>query len=293
MSDPVLALFQRELDRDHLADCYLLSGNSRKRLRQLAIDFSARVLESHGPVEEHPDFLIFDPEELGVKGLKVEHIAARQGSGKSLEEALKYKPLRGSRRAVVLLQVNQMTADAQAAFLKTAEEPPDGTTFFLTATDLTAILPALLSRCRTYRISPPPADEVQRRAAAKGMEGDQLQDLIQGLGHAEQVLDLKTGPRQELLELRDRLEAWLADPTRPPDWLEGVDGTLAEQRQKAQLQLSACLGWMVGHYQHATPEQARRLDHLVKHVSQALGDIGGQVTPSVVLEQLFLKVQRP
>lgn len=293
MSDPVLALFQRELDRDHKADCYLLSGNSRRRLRQLALDFSALTLGCHGPVEDHPDYLIFDPEVLGIKGLKVEHIAARQGSGQSLEEALKYKPLQGNGRAVVLLQIDQMTADAQAAFLKTAEEPPDGTTFFLTATDLTAVLPALLSRCRTYRVSPPPDAEIRRKAAAKGLTDADLDSLVQGLGHAEPVLDLGTNQRQQLLELQTGFEAWLADPTQPADWLQAPDGTLAEQRLKAQLQLSACLGWMVGHYQHATPEQARRLDHLVKHVSQALTDIGAQVTPSVVLEQLFQKVQRP
>ena len=250
-------------------------------------------LQSHGPVDEHPDFLVFDPDELGIKGLKVEHIAARQGSGQSLEEALKYKPLHDQGRAVVLLQVDRMTADAQAAFLKTAEEPPAGTTFFLTATDLTAILPALLSRCRTYRIGPPPSAELLRKAAARGLDEEQLQTLTRGLGHAEQALDLSSAQRNELLESEEALEAWLADPTRPPSWLHGVDGTLAEQRQKAQLQLSACLGWMVGHYQHATPEQARRLDHLVKHVSQAVAEIGAQVTPSVVLEQLFQKVQRP
>ncbi len=292
MSDPVLELFRREYERDHLADCYLLSGNSKTRLKQLAFDFSAMVLQSHGPVEEHPDFLVFDPDELGIKGLKVEHIAARQGSGQSLEEALKYKPLQDQGRAVVLLRIDQMTADAQAAFLKTAEEPPEGTTFFLTATDLTAILPALLSRCRTYRIGPPPKEELDRKAAAKGMSGEEMNQLVQGLGHAEPVLDLASGQRQDLLDLHQHLEDWLENPTQRPKWLEPVDGTLAEQRQKAQLRLSACLGWMVGHYQHAAPEQARRLDHLVKHVSQALAGIRAQVTPSVVLEQLFQKVQR-
>jgi hypothetical protein len=293
MSDPVVALFQREIDRDHVADSYLLIGNSRLRLRQLAMKFGAMALGCQGPVEEHSDFLLLDPEEMGVRGLKVEHIAARQGSGKSLEEALKYKPLRGQGRAVVLLQVDRMTPDAQAAFLKTAEEPPEGTRFFLTATDQTAILPALLSRCRTYRVSPPSMAEVERRAAAKGIEGDDLQDLIRATGHAEMVLDLRPTQRTELVELKAELEQWLQDPTTPLNWLAAVDGTLAEQREKAQLRLSACLGWMVGHYQHAGSEQARRLDHMVKHVSQALADISAQVTPSIVLEQLFLRVQRP
>jgi hypothetical protein len=47
-----------------------------------------------------------------------------------------------------------MTEDAQAAFLKTLEEPPSGTVLVLTATDEERLLPTIRSRCIRLRLGP-------------------------------------------------------------------------------------------------------------------------------------------
>jgi DNA polymerase III, delta subunit len=292
-NEPVLQLFQTQLQRGHLADSYLFLGPSRKRLRDLSKICAEWLLEARGPVEEHPDYLVFDPVELGVRGLKVEHVAQREGAAISVEAALRYKSLRGARRAVLMFEIDLMTADAQAALLKTAEEPPEGTVFLLTAADPSPILPALLSRCRVHRVGPPSQAELERRAAVAGISDSEMVILAQALGRKESVLDLDLAARQELLALHQAFEQWLQEPLSPPKWLQMPTGNLTEQRANASTHLAAILGWTQAAYLQANPVQALRLDRLSELLAEALGDIRAQLTPSLILEHLVMGIVQP
>ena len=291
MSDALLDRFQREAARDRLADCTLFLGPSRPRLRELARSCAAIILEARGSLEDHPDAVFFDPDALGVRGLQVAHVAEREGNEESVEAALRYKPLRGGRRALLLYEVDRMTADAQAALLKTTEEPPPETHFLLTATDPTPILPALLSRCRIARVAAPPSEELLRRAAAAAIEEPDFLLLAQALGRAEAALDLDPDHRADLLQTAARFAAWLRQPGSPPAWAELPDGTLAEQRETLSRRLAGCLGWLAAAYREADPAQALRLDRLAGRLAEAIGEIGNQISPSLVLEQLVEQVR--
>jgi len=293
MQHPLLDRFRTEIQRKRLADCCLILGPSAARNRALAEELARMLLEARGSLSDHPDATIFDPDELGVRGLQVAHIAEREGGGDSVESVLRYKPLQGGRRAIVLIGVDRMTADAQAALLKTAEEPPAGTHFVFTATDLAPILPALLSRSRIARASDPPAEELQRQAAASGIQEPQWQLLIAALGRGEAVLDLSRDQREALETAHQLFQAWLDDPTQPPDWIRLPDGTLAEQREQIQMELAACCGWLSRRYRDADHAQALRLDRLAQQLSEAMSRVRGQVTPSLVLEELFRWVRSP
>jgi DNA polymerase III, delta subunit len=291
MSNELLARFRKEAERDRLADCSLFLGPSRRALRELARDCAVILLDARGELSEHPDAVVFDPEELGVRGLQVAHVAEREGAGESVEAALRYKPLRGGRRALLLFEVDRMTADAQAALLKTSEEPPPATHFLLTAADPTPILPALLSRCRIARVATPPQDELLRRAAAIGLEGQEFLILSQAMGRAEAALDLDSDARSNLFAAHRDFQDWLSEPGIAPHWAAPRDGSLAEQRENARLSLSSCLGWLVAVYASSGTEQALRLDRLAELLTTALAEIGNQITPSLVLEQLAEQVR--
>jgi len=226
-----------------------------------------------------------------VRGLQVAHVAEREGAGESVESALRYKPLRGGRRALLLFEVDRMTADAQAALLKTTEEPPPATHFLLTAADPTPILPALLSRCRIARVAAPPQEELLRRAAALGIEDQEFLILSQAMGRAEAALDLESEARSHLLSAHRDFQSWLSEPGIAPHWAAPHDGSLAEQREYARLSLSACLGWLSSVYLSSSAEQALRLDRLAELLTSALAEIGNQITPSLVLEQLAEEVR--
>lgn len=53
-----------------------------------------------------------------------------------------------------VLNLNQSSQVVQNALLKSLEEPPAGTDFILTATNLTAILPTVTSRCQLLSLPP-------------------------------------------------------------------------------------------------------------------------------------------
>ncbi len=290
MSDPLLDRFETERARGVLADAYLMLGPSRRRLRELALDAAARVLDCRGAVGEHADFVLFDPQALGITGLKVEHIAVRDGDDRtSVEAQLRYRPLQGKRRVVVLLDADHMTADAQAALLKTAEEPPPGTLFLLTAVEQSTLLPALRSRCRTYRAGAPPAAELARRAAAAGIEAEDWALLCQAAGRGETALDWDAQQRQQLLALHTLFRRWMLEGGGG-DWLRLPQGTLAEQRISLHLEWSACLGWLGGAYANADPALALRLDQLAGALAEALAELAGQLAPGLLVEALQKEV---
>jgi len=279
--------FETEFAGGALADAYLFVGASRSRLREVALHCAGSLLQSRGPVREHADFALFDPVELGAPGLKVEHIAFRKEGVPCLETALKYRPKVGKHRAVVLFDADRMTVDAQGALLKTTEEPPQGTILFFTATELYDLSPALRSRCRIWRVPRVSAEEINRQAAAAGIEVEDWNILIRACGSGEAILELPLAERKLLLEVYPQVSAWLNRSQGPETWCQTpIASKLAEKRQLGLLLLAATRAWLVS--AQATPNYAylafqgqwcRRLD-------QALSRLSGQVTPDLVFQDL-------
>ncbi|TAH38502.1 MAG: hypothetical protein EYC70_03765 [Planctomycetota bacterium] len=290
----MLARFRREHERQRLADTYLLLGASRPRLRRLAAGMAAAYLEVHGPVEDverHLECVVLDPDALGVPGLRVEHLAERGDGGFSLEQALRYRPGGPGRRAVLLYEADRMGPDAQAVLLKTCEEPPDGTLLFLTAGDLTPLLPALRSRCRTYRLGALPAAELAQRAAAAGLSEHEARVLAACYGGLEAALELDAEARSAHLERHRALGAWLQGASTAT-WLEPPQGaTLAEQRAAASESLSSCLAWLVRESAQGEPGLRLRADRAVAALRDALVDLTGNITPWVVYEDLAVRLE--
>ncbi|RMH03534.1 MAG: hypothetical protein D6702_05780 [Planctomycetota bacterium] len=284
---PVLERLRRELERQRQADAYLLLGRSRPDLRRTALEAAALLLGSQGPAEEHPDCAVFDPDALGGAGLKVEHIAERKEGVPSVEGALRFRPIAGDRRCLVLFEADRMGPDAQAALLKTAEEPPPGTFLLLTATDLSPLLPALRSRCRVCRVPAPPRAETDRRAAAAGIEDGDWLVLQQACGGPEPALDLDRDSRADLLAVHASFRQWLAGERTEGAWLAPPEGgTLAEQREAGRRRLAALLGWIAAAFPEQSEEGALLLDRLGRWICDALIELEGMVTPAVLFEDL-------
>jgi len=287
----VLERFEREKQRGLLADAYLLVGPSRLGREDLARTFAARLLGIPGEPDFHPDLVVFDPRALGIASLKVEHIARRKEGVPSLEEALRYRPERGGARAVLLFEADAMNPDAQAALLKTAEEPPPGTVLILTAGNLGPLLPALRSRCRTYRVPALPETVLAGRAAGEGIAPDAWEALSRGVG-GEAALELPPGERTRLLEIGEAFQSWRRGEAGPAAWLAPPEGgSLAEQRELGGRGLSACLGWLARAYPAAGPREALELDRVVGLLTAALAELGGQISPGLVFERLLLEVE--
>lgn len=291
MRNSTLKRVQLEKKRNRIADAYLLLGTSKSRLRTATHEMAAFFLETPSP-QEHPDYAVLDPEALGTHGLKVEHIAHRKEGVESVESLLRFRPSEGRHRIIALFDTDRMGADAQAALLKTAEEPPEGTILILTAQDSALLLPALLSRCRTHRVPALPLEEQLRRATASGLEDSEYAILQAALGDSDSPLEISSTERDALLEHHQAFQAWIEDPTCPMSWLLAPEGgKIAEQRTEGMRRLSAILGWMVQLYPQLSPEASFQIDSFVKLHLDALADLRGQVTPSVVFEDLLGQCQ--
>jgi hypothetical protein len=280
--------FAREKAAGHMADAYLLVGAARSRLKDNALACAAELLDAHQDVHLHADFTIFDPEEMGLKGgLKVEHIAYRKEGVPCLESSLRYRPASGKYRAVVLLDADRMTPDAHGALLKTTEEPPDDTVLFFTATELFALSPALRSRCRIWRVPRQDSADLQRQAAAAGIEPDSWQHLLGACGSGEAALELSKEDRSFLLDSWTKVEPWLAGQGSLESWCFVPEASnLAEQRRLGLLLLAAIRAWILAPGLEASGELLLFQSRWCRRIDNALARLSGQVTPALIFQDL-------
>jgi len=67
---------------------------------------------------------------------------------RKLKQILTLKPYEGTKRLVVIKQLDKATVEAQNALLKILEEPPPGTYIALSAKSAEQLLPTIVSRCQ-------------------------------------------------------------------------------------------------------------------------------------------------
>lgn len=98
----------------------------------------------------HPDIISIKPEGVFIKINQVRDISRQ----------LKFAPLEGGWRIVIINDAQAMNLEASNAILKILEEPPKRTIFILTATQTTDLLPTIVSRCQQVAFRPIPQERV-------------------------------------------------------------------------------------------------------------------------------------
>lgn len=103
-------------------------------------------------VNNHPDFIVLEPEE-GSKNVKVDQVRA-------LIEDLGKTAQQGGYKVVVLEPAEAMNANAANALLKSLEEPAANTVLVLVCHAPSAVLPTIRSRCQMRLMPMPNAEQV-------------------------------------------------------------------------------------------------------------------------------------
>ncbi len=112
--------------------------------------------------EGHPDvYELRVPD--GKKQIPVDDVRTLIGS-------LSDRAFSGGRRVIFIDQADMLGIPGQNALLKTLEEPPQGTVFFLCVTSPNALLPTVVSRSQIVRFSPIDEDRLAQELAKRGME---------------------------------------------------------------------------------------------------------------------------
>ncbi|MGN0774465.1 MAG: DNA polymerase III subunit delta' [Candidatus Ventricola sp.] len=177
--------------------------------------------------ETHPDLHTIVPEKgrqtLGVNVLRdvLEQVATR-----SFEDTTK---------VMIFPEAEKMTAAAQNCLLKTLEEPPQDTVFFLITDQPGAMLPTIVSRCRVIRFHPLTEQDCEKRLIALGqspLAARRRARMAEGcVGQALEIDD-------ERLALMERVTKDVFSVHRPGDVLATVNLYKDDkERQKAVMDL--------------------------------------------------------
>ena len=86
---------------------------------------------------------------------------------KELQQAASLRPFEGRARVFIIDGADLLTGEAANRMLKTLEEPPDSVYFILLATDVSRVLPTVVSRCRVYDLRLVPSGRIAEMLVAK------------------------------------------------------------------------------------------------------------------------------
>lgn len=109
-------------------------------------------------VGEHPDLLLYDPDE--------DKDIYKKDSVRLLRAELYRTPVEASRKVAVLHLAERISAEGQNLLLKIIEEPPADTFFVLTAQNRYRLLPTVLSRVTCCALPPAGGEDCLRRIRA-------------------------------------------------------------------------------------------------------------------------------
>ena len=90
----------------------------------------------------HPDIyrVVSDKKTIGVDSIR------------DMQSDIKVKPFQGDRKIYIIDKADTMTVQAQNALLKTLEEPPEYAVIILLTSNISSLLPTVLSRCQLIKI---------------------------------------------------------------------------------------------------------------------------------------------
>lgn len=158
----------------------------------------------------HPDVHRLAPEgpgrQVGIGGP-----GARVPGIRDLIGALSLLPVEGGARVAIVESAQRMNDDAQAALLKTLEEPPDGVTLVLCADAEEPLLPTIRSRCARLRLGPVRPREIEAILAAHGVAEPPLAARLARAAAGRPGLALAWAADPEIIRTRGELARSLLD----------------------------------------------------------------------------------
>lgn len=143
-------VLERSLTQNRLAHGILLHGESLKSLESIVRAIAAQLLETDRDPFEHPDCFLLRPSGK-ARLIKVGKTDDSNSMRKLVVDIAKSSN-QGGRKVGIVFDADRMNAASANAFLKTLEEPPEGTTLFLLTTRPYDLLDTIRSRCLNFRI---------------------------------------------------------------------------------------------------------------------------------------------
>ena len=148
---PAVAVIERAIERERLANSLLLHGENLGTLALVAHGIAERLLNDprrpthYFPAKQHPDFFALRP------AGKMRQIGAE--ATRDLIGRIQVSPQVSRRKVAIVYEADRMNTAAANIFLKTLEEPPASTSILLLTTRPYSLLPTIRSRCLHFRFT--------------------------------------------------------------------------------------------------------------------------------------------
>jgi DNA polymerase-3 subunit delta' len=170
----------------------------------------------------HPDV-----HHLGPEGPGRQVVIGGPGKPRGIRDLiaeLALLPVEGAARVAVVESAHRMNEDAQAALLKTLEEPPTATTIILCADAEEALLPTIRSRCARIRLGPVGVRDIEAIVTEHGAGDPPVAARAARIAHGRPGLALRWTRAPDALRDRDAIGRSLLDlvDARPAERLAGI-----------------------------------------------------------------------
>jgi DNA polymerase-3 subunit delta' len=182
----------------------------------------------------HPDVHRLGPDGpgrqvvIGGPGAKVRGV-------RDLIGELALHPVEGGARVAIIESADRMNEDAQAALLKTLEEPPGGVTIILCADAEEPLLPTIRSRCARLRLGPVAVREIEAILEAMGAADPPTAARVARIASGRPGIALAWATDPDALLARDEIARTLLDliDGRPSERLTAVRAAAARAGRTA------------------------------------------------------------
>lgn len=144
----------------------MIIGEPGAGKRTLAIHLANQVIDPAKDVQKSPYFLLIHPtnKAISIEAIRQAHEFVR----------LKTTGDQKWRRAIIVEDAHYLTVEAQNAFLKLLEEPPDDTIIILTVTNENSVLPTIRSRTQQLTVKPLSAEAAEELLVGQGYDSTQV-----------------------------------------------------------------------------------------------------------------------
>jgi hypothetical protein len=139
-------------------------------------------------------------------------------------------PVEGGARVAIVEAAHRMNEDAQAALLKTLEEPPAGATIVLCADAEEPLLPTIRSRCARIRLGPVGVRDIEAIIAEAGAADPPTAARLARIAAGRPGIALAWASAPDAVRERDAIGRGLLDlaPARAADRLSGIRSLAAQ-----------------------------------------------------------------
>ena len=159
-----IAVLRRAIGNERVPHAFLFYGAEGIGKRTTALVFAKALNCKEGGTDpcdacsscrkidtgNHPDLLLIRPEGQFIKVADI----------KELQERLRFRPLEGARRVVILDDAERMNITSANSLLKTLEEPSPTNIFILVSSRAHLLPMTILSRCHRLRFNPVRGDAI-------------------------------------------------------------------------------------------------------------------------------------